>query len=977
VVMEPSIPAPTPAEPAGAAERLRQLWCLGPPPDVEAFLSATGPLPPTEVAAVLRVDQRQRWQAGERVPAEDYLRRYLAVAADPDSALDLIYAEFLLRVGLGERPAVEEYLGRFPDHADTLREQIALHRALATDPGGGSAASSLAGAETLAPTSAGSGAPGWPQVPGYEILEELGRGGMGVVYKARQVELDRVVALKMILAGRLASAADVQRFRTEAEAAARLDHPNIVPIHEIGDHDGQPYFSLKYVEGISLAQALSSQPSAFSQKTGARLVAAVARAVHHAHQRGIIHRDLKPANILLDAAGQPYVTDFGLARRTEGGSGLTQTGAIVGTPSYMAPEQAAGKKDVTTAADVYSLGAVLYELLTGRPPFQAETPLDTVLQVLEREPERPRALNPKVDRDLEAICLKCLAKDPHERYGSAEALAADLERFLAGEPIGLRAASLATQVRAWLRQNLRTAGRALGLGLTCGVVLGAVGWLWASQGVAAQTAPVFKCLPSVPRPWVLVTPAVPDWVFLVSIPGMLALLGGMGFVTAVIVRPTTRHAAVAAGLAVGLLTAVTAFALGIGWSVIAGTTTAAIDEDLDAVSGAAFARPARQGPHPADRLLARYPDLRRVPEPERGSVIRGKILGDLLAGLITGLWWGILIAFVICLVPGVTGTVTAWSLLQRHGGVARALLPYAELAVPVTFLTMLVVHYVIGPLVLARIVTAEAGWLAAVLAAFGLGVAAAWRRWPVLPRLAGHGAWVGVLVLFMAHEVDHATLESRAVQRVQAGQFHEAARQFEQLLRRQPGLEFQRYETAIVCLRDGDQEAYRRHCAKLLEDARATIEPRFAERAAKVCLLGSEPTEDLPLAAELADRAVQLGAGDPEVASYFELARGMAAYRTGKDEQALTWLHRCQRAGNWYSSITAHVFEAMTCRRLHQPDKARAALGKADAMYRDLRAHLAGSPSEPLGPQWVDLLIFQVARREAAQAVGVPAPDEP
>jgi serine/threonine-protein kinase len=295
------------------------------------------------VVAVLRVDQRQRWQAGERVTAEDYLRRYPAVAADPDGALDLVYAEFLLREGLGERPSAEEYRRRFPDHADTLQAQIDMHRALAADTRDGFNPPRQAKTAPLTSTSP-PGESAWPRVPGYETLEELGRGGMGVVYKARQVALGRVVALKMILAGQLASAADVQRFRAEAEAVARLDHPHIVPIYEVGEHDGQPYFSMKYVEGKGLGQQLTR--FARDTRAAARLVAVLARAVHHAHQRGIIHRDLKPANVLIDGDGQPHVTDFGLAKRTDGDSRLTQSGAIVGTPSYMAPEQAAARTDL-------------------------------------------------------------------------------------------------------------------------------------------------------------------------------------------------------------------------------------------------------------------------------------------------------------------------------------------------------------------------------------------------------------------------------------------------------------------------------------------------------------------------------------------------------------------------------------------------------------------------------------------------------
>ena len=271
----------------------------------------------------------------------------------------------------------------------------------------------------------------------YELLEEVARGGMGVVYKARQHGLNRVVALKMILPGRLASAEDVQRFRTEAEATARLQHPNIVAVHEVGEVDGQHFYSMDFIDGPSLSKRLAQGP--LPGRQAARYLLTVARAVHHAHRHGILHRDLKPSNILLDAQDEPHITDFGLAKKIGGDSSQTRTGAIMGTPSYMAPEQAAGRiKELGPACDVYGLGAMLYELITGRPPFRSDTPVDTIRHVLERDPAPPRLLNPKVDHDLETICLKCLEKDPRNRYASAEALAQDLDRYLHGESISAR-----------------------------------------------------------------------------------------------------------------------------------------------------------------------------------------------------------------------------------------------------------------------------------------------------------------------------------------------------------------------------------------------------------------------------------------------------------------------------------------------------------------------------------------------------------
>jgi WD40 repeat protein len=291
----------------------------------------------------------------------------------------------------------------------------------------------------------------------YEIIREIARGGMGVVFEARQVSLNRKVALKMILAGQLADQTDVRRFYTEAEAAANLDHPGIVPIFEVGQHEGQHYFSMGFVEGQSLSQRLVGGPLPPSET--AALMAKVAEAIEYAHQRGVIHRDLKPANILLDPTGNPRVTDFGLAKKIQGDSGLTGSGQIMGTPSYMPPEQAGGKRgEVGPPADVYALGATLYALLTGRPPFQAATSMDTVLQVISDEPVAPRRLNASIPLDLETICLKCLEKEPARRYSSAAALAQELTRFLAGEPILARPIGAPERLWRWCRRRPVVAG---------------------------------------------------------------------------------------------------------------------------------------------------------------------------------------------------------------------------------------------------------------------------------------------------------------------------------------------------------------------------------------------------------------------------------------------------------------------------------------------------------------------------------------
>jgi WD40 repeat protein/tRNA A-37 threonylcarbamoyl transferase component Bud32 len=404
-----------------------------------------------------------------------------------DQRVNEVIAAYLEAVDAGRPPDRAEILARHPDLAAELSAFFAdqdCFRRLA-EPLRPAVPGRPAGDQpTVAPGPTPAAGPGTHvrYFGDYELLEEVARGGMGVVYKARQVSLNRVVALKMILAGQLASAADVARFQAEAEAAGKLDHPHIVPIYEVGEHQGQHYFSMKLVEGSNLqahqAQAHGLQPVGLRE--AARLLATVARAVHHAHQRGILHRDLKPGNILLDAQGRPHVTDFGLARRVEGDSALTQTGAIVGTPAYMPPEQARAEKQLTVAGDVYSLGAILFELLTGRPPFRAATPLDTLMQVVEREPERPRALNPRIPRDLETVCLKCLEKDPGRRYGSAEALAEDLERWLNGEPVQARNASAWERGVKWARRRPALAAL-VGVILLATVALLSVGLFYNAQ----------------------------------------------------------------------------------------------------------------------------------------------------------------------------------------------------------------------------------------------------------------------------------------------------------------------------------------------------------------------------------------------------------------------------------------------------------------------------------------------------------------
>jgi serine/threonine protein kinase len=450
-------------------------------------------LPLPRLVEELRADQARRWRSGRRLGAEAYLGAFPALAASAEDALVLVWGEALLRFELGEAPRPEEYRARFPQHADALALQFELQGQLAAGPDAPTLARPSA---YVADSPSASATQARPEVPGYDILGELGRGGMGVVYRARQQDLDRLVALKMILAGAYAGSAERERFRAEALAVARLQHPNVVQVFAVGEHAGRPFLALELVQGGSLAGRLRGGP--LPPRQAAALAERLARAVQAAHEAGVIHRDLKPANILLTADGQPKVTDFGLAKRLDEQTAATPTGAILGTPAYMAPEQAGGQRGkVGPAADVWALGAILYELLTGRPPFQAATPLDTVLRVLNDNPVPPRQIQSQTPRELETICLKCLGKEPRQRYGSARDLADDLRRFLDSQPIQARPARTWERARKWaLRRPALAALLLLGSGVAVlalvGLVTGAFSRARPLQGESrgpAQTAP--------------------------------------------------------------------------------------------------------------------------------------------------------------------------------------------------------------------------------------------------------------------------------------------------------------------------------------------------------------------------------------------------------------------------------------------------------------------------------------------------------
>jgi hypothetical protein len=425
---------------------------------------------PLTLAQLIQVDQERRWKSGERPIVEGYLGRYPILRENAAAVVALLFHEFRLREQSGEELQLDEFAARFPDHAEALRALLGLQNTIADARGSreGSAAVAPPTRRTVTPSPLPVAPVGTVEVPGYTIQGVLGRGGMGVVYKAQQTALRRTVALKMILHGDHADEDRLRRFQSEAEAIAQMAHPNIVQIYEVGQHGGAPYFSLEFCSGGSLEKQLDGTP--WEPKRAAALVQVLAQAVDGAHRAGLVHRDLKPGNVLLTADRTPKITDFGLVKRLDA-QGQTQSGALVGTPSYMAPEQAGSEaKRVGPAADVYALGAILYELLTGHPPFRAATIIETVYQVLHQEPVSVRRLQPKTPKDIETICHKCLEKEPNKRYASAQALAEDLLRYLAGEPVQARPAGPVERAVKWARRRPAVAGLLGGIFLV--VVLG-------------------------------------------------------------------------------------------------------------------------------------------------------------------------------------------------------------------------------------------------------------------------------------------------------------------------------------------------------------------------------------------------------------------------------------------------------------------------------------------------------------------------
>jgi hypothetical protein len=453
-------------------DRFEQAWEGGEPPVIDAYLP-DNVVRLRVLVELVHIDLERRIKAGEDIQVEGYLERFPDLAADAKLALDLISAEHRHRLRRMSHTVLADYGSRFPQWRDLLMNRL---RSAPDERSGGRRVRLPV---DLAPINGSrlSGdydGPAVPKIaiPGYEILGELGRGGMGIVYRARDMKLDRLVALKTLRSDLQTEPQQLGRFRAEAKALGRLKHPNIVQIYEVGEHEGCPYIALELVDGGNLSSHFGRSARL---EQAAPLIEVLARAIHAAHRANIIHRDLKPANVLISPSGIPKITDFGLAKQLGASVMTTQSGAILGTPSYMAPEQVAGKgMRITRRTDVYALGAILYELITGKPPFKERTVHETMLRVLNDEPVPPHELYPAVPRDLEIICQKCLEKDPLRRYRSALALAEDLRRFQAERPIKAEGHAVLERAGRWCGRHSGLVGFVTGVVVTAALAIGPV-----------------------------------------------------------------------------------------------------------------------------------------------------------------------------------------------------------------------------------------------------------------------------------------------------------------------------------------------------------------------------------------------------------------------------------------------------------------------------------------------------------------------
>ena len=741
-----------------------------------------------------------------------------------------------------------------------------------------------------------------PHIANYEILDELGRGGMGVVYKARDLKLDRFVALKMILGGKFASNEEIERFRIEGEAAARLDHPGIVPIYETEEVDGNHFFSMKFVEGRSLLDRLDEFKS--DSNAICELVARIADAVQHAHQRAVLHRDLKPANILVDDQSNPAITDFGLAKRIDGDSELTQTGLVMGTPGFMSPEQAAGQKDVTTAADIFSLGAILFWLITGKAPFRGETGIQAVMSTIEGEAPSLKSLVANADQDLDLICQKAMNKEPSRRYSSAAAMAEDLRAWIEGEPLSVRPATAMSTASLWVNKNLRTVLASVLSGVLCGSLIGGIFAVGELQGAALQEHQIRELGPDTST-WVSSFIGLRNlsswWVLLQYLTVPFIAIGA--FLCVLVAKPKTRESNIVSAVTCAFAATTVTFMLTAGMGVLNSYSVSSGERDIEILSTAMWLDDEER--ELAQRaLIQRYPGLKEMDQRTRQRRITQKILHDQKSGLLPGIWMAVCIATLFTGVPLALTCVLSGA-LYREGirGWEWFGCTWERAAYVLVF--FLAVSFWLRPIPPSTIIMLCS--LGAIAFALIVALRAKWYwRIAVIP------------IPFVAMAMINGDIGNMSSAVYDAGRATNGAELRYQLEQNDRSLKFQedgfrRFASAIGWLYLGDERKYQQDCERLLASFDFAYRPEIASRIAKAYMLRPDlhDPESIQDIARLSEFASEFESSD--LVGWLQSTRALVELREGRLNDAIEW-NRRSRSGEHtdsYLNALTHVVDSL------------------------------------------------------------------
>ncbi|HMO13084.1 MAG TPA: serine/threonine-protein kinase [Pirellulaceae bacterium] len=805
-----------------------------------------------------------------------------------------------------------------------------------------------------------------PMVVGqFEILSEIARGGMGVVYRALDKKLNRIVAIKKILTGDLASEEEISRFRFEAESAASLDHPAITPIYEIGNHEGTPFFAMKLIEGSSLQNQLSEYEQDTQQAI--RLLATVARGVHHAHQRGILHRDLKPANILLDRTGRPFITDFGLAKQSNSGVDLTRSGAILGTPAYMAPEQGMGRGKTTTATDIYSIGAILYRLLTGRTTYIADSPIEMLMQLLHDDPVPPRKIKSTIPADLELICLKCLARDPQQRYQSAAEIADDMERWMEGEPISVRAASITTLAGVWFRQNMRMASSAAIVGTIAGLMLAVLAFIgiYASHLSFARHIHQHYFASTAQSSWGS-NWIVPAFFFPISVMLWPLIVALCGFFTVVFTRPQSRSMAGSAGMIAGVICG--------GLFGIAGTlgpilsfTQKGMESDMQLLAQMGSEDDSVRN-YAKATIAFRYQKMKEQPAEVYADLLYQKVKADLIYGLPVGLWTGMAV-FMLAAPAVVLGSIVAFSLTRESTTYLGPFIRYVDIWFAGCLVLTILILFVISSPLQAGIYIPEWGFGTVIMSSLILAFAAAVRQWNWKYRIPIHIAWISMVVWYVTLVAQGPTALKHAAELVVAGDYSAAVGKMDlelRIPRSNSAMIMNHYRAGLLNAKLNRPEQYRHHSLAALTLARSMHSAEDVERAAKLCLAGAEAQSEWTAVLRLFEQANEVGKLGP-YRQWFLLTEVLGLFRSERWDEVIQTARKLDREFLFLINCSMDMLEAMAVHNLGDTDKAKQMMLAADSWCDEAWNYILTQEQREL--YWHERLLYELLREEARQKI--------